>query len=180
MFLIGFYQHLYCLMSGKEGVDAKSTNGANLSLTPDTYYKLGEGNYAGAQLALMFNSNYNFAPYSGKIRTAYNDSGGVIFGDGTVAPALSDTKLSGNIITGIVGTANLTQKIDATGFTFTADITVTNNNNAPVTISEMGRLVARSSTHTVLIERTLLEKPLTIEAGGTGKIMYESRFDFPV
>lgn len=107
---------------------------------------------------------------------------GVMFGDGTAEVSKDDYKLSGNIIKTITASAkdqsthNDGQVIKSTLYT------ITNTGDNPITISEIGYFgyVGYDNTYVcTLVERTLLETPLTIQAGGIGQVEYTIRMNYP-
>lgn len=122
------------------------------------------------------------------LSTSYS-SVGVIFGDGTTPPTHTDYCLSGDVVTGIV--ASSTRK--ATGTDDAAEntvlFTITNNNAKAVTIGEVGYVGyinfytgptgSGTNSDRLLLERTLLESPITIEPGGVGQVTYTLRMNYP-
>ncbi len=104
-----------------------------------------------------------------------------ILGDGDAQPALTDYKLSGELITDVVATVAYNHAND--GSSYSALITLTNNNDTAITIREIGIICAGYYAANMykgfLCERSLLETPLTIEAGGVGQITYTIHMPFP-
>ncbi len=102
----------------------------------------------------------------------------VVFGDGTAAPDYNDYCLSGNQLTGLGVTQNVTRTCENGQVCQQAVYTVTNNNSTAVTIGEIGvkvyiTYVGGSSTGMeMFIERTALETPVRLEAGNTAQITY--------
>lgn len=126
-----------------------------------------------------------------KAVTQYNryDNGtsgftGVAFGDGTTEPTEDDTWLSGNQHTSITSsntTVEVTESEEGDERCVTAVYTINNNTGADITIGEVGlfsycTILGPSGSYnayiSVLIERSLLENPITIPAGGVGKVTY--------
>ena len=112
------------------------------------------------------------------------DGDRVEFGDGDTPPTLNDYKLSGNTITGC--TVSFTKTVDnqdENGFTVTAIHTITNGNSSEITIREVGRYshaqYASGSYGNYLIDRTVLDTPVTIPAGGIGQVEYTITFKYP-
>ena len=102
-------------------------------------------------------------------------NGGVVIGNGTAEPTAEDYSLSGSIITGYSYIANYNRNITDDGVSVTATYTITNNNEEAITVSEIGLLAAYDNNayvNKVLLERSLLETPITIEPGGVGKVTY--------
>lgn len=113
---------------------------------------------------------------------------GVAFGSGTVAPTVEDNTLSGTQHTWI-NTSNTTLEFsygeDGDDIVLTCVYTINNNSGADATIGEVGLFSyaygkpgASSSSKgyvPTLIERTLLDVPITIPADGVGKVTYTIR-----
>ena len=132
------------------------------------------------------------------ILTKYN-TGGVIFGDGTTPPTPDDYALSGNIVTGINGSRTRQGSIDELGHNNIFTFTLTNTNSTDVTIREVGFLYgtslesrylssdsSTSLTQTtlnvsmpLLVNRIVLDEPITISAGGVGQVTVNLRFNYP-
>ena len=118
--------------------------------------------------ALMKKDNFTYA-------FGTSSSGGVSFGTGTAAGTEDDYTITQKVMnsgTGLAVTMNVVQD----GSTYTGTYTITNSGSAAVTIAEVGLFgtcpYASSSSYLYLIDRTLLEEPLTIPAGGVGKVVY--------
>lgn len=112
-----------------------------------------------------------------KVRTSYASSyGGVIFGDGDTPVKYADNKLSGNVISTITASANITKENSEDAIGVTGLYTITNTGSESITIKEVGLLVnsrgTASEENAVLIERTILDEPVTIPAGGVGQVTY--------
>jgi hypothetical protein len=118
------------------------------------------------------------------VQKAYNGNGGVVFGTGTTPPTIDDYKLSGDLITTINCTVSVEKGFDDTGAVINAWYAVTNTGSEKITIGEIGLMCSLYSTSSTaddkgFIERTVLDKPITIEPGGIGYIAYPIRFDLP-
>lgn len=172
MFLSNYYKCLAMLMrdeTGASGVTIKSTNGTSCNL----YTKAGT-----SVISYPLQVGYIMGMFS-----TSNSSMGIILGDGTTAPTLSDYKLSGNMLTSATATVGDSVTIDDNGITRTAVLTVNNTGTTDFVVSEVG-LIGRynygsSYADFFLWERSLLDKPVTIPAGGAGQITYSIRFNFP-
>ena len=105
----------------------------------------------------------------GSLGTSATNSG-FVFGNGAVEPTIDDYCLSGEFIK-LSGTL---QRIVAT---------LTNRKDTDVTISEVGYqdyvYVNSSGSKCCLLERTLLDNPITIPAGGVGQVTYTVRMSLP-
>lgn len=118
-----------------------------------------------------------------RMRTGYS-SGGVILGTGNTPPTIDDCKLSGDLITGYIYSVTVAHDIDEYGATSTALYTITNTSSKTITIGEIGLMAVLSSgganaQSQALVERTVLDVPLTIEPGGVGQLTYTIRFNYP-
>lgn len=116
---------------------------------------------------------------------------GVIFGTGNDAVTPNDYKLSGDVIT--LATSQIIATEVSNVFTdeyreMTIDFTISNNTSADITIGEVaicsrytwGNAPTMGTYFPYLIERTPLEKPLTIASGANGKITYVVRVYYPI
>ena len=107
------------------------------------------------------------------------------FGDGNVTPTADDYNLSGNVITNLSFTTTMSYTQEDDGVRMTAVYRITNNNSTPVTISEVGLFgkgftsLTGSGGDEILLERSLLDYPVTIEAGGFGDVTYEVKAYYP-
>ena len=118
-------------------------------------------------------------------KPSYTSGGGelafVVLGTGNEPPALSDYKLSGDIVTGFGSNVSFSGENagDETYSQGTAVMTITNNNETDITIGEVGIVYQTGSSYSVLFERTVLESPITIPAGGVGQVTYTIRMNYP-
>lgn len=135
---------------------------------------------------LTFGYSYNYAPYMGRLSRIYATSvGGVLLGDGNTEPSLDDYRLSGNIISTVsAATVTPTVTISDGSVIISATYSITNTGTEDITISEiglMGKTTTSSSYETTsyLVERTVLDSPVTIPAGGVGQVTYAIRMNYP-
>lgn len=147
--------------------------------------------------------NYTFDSYLRSVRTFdvsenyINNSSnslfegyGTFFGSGNTAPTIDDYKLSGSVIQNITYSYVLNNSFNEDGSAGEASVTytITNNNESEITIGEIGLFCeARWSTgynkrthFFFMLERTALETPITIPAGGVGQVTYTIRMNYPV
>ena len=160
----------------------------------ENYYAVFKGQ-TGADMTLRYNSSYgeSYAATLGfalspTISTSNNTSG-IQFGTGTTPPTFDDYKLSGSIIAGLTGTLTKDCVNDEDGnFVITISATLTNTNSTDVTIGEIGysrSFTGRGTTGNsnayayILIDRTVLDTPVTIPAGGIGQVTYTIRMNYP-
>ena len=117
------------------------------------------------------------------------NANGISLGTGTSAPSVADYALESQITSGI--SANITQScgLDDLGNPYQAfDITISNSSGAAVTIAEIGyrqNLYAATtfggtgSNRACLLDRTLLDDPVTIADGGIGVVRYTLKTILP-
>ena len=107
--------------------------------------------------------------------TTSKKNGGVAFGNGTSVPSMDDYTLSGSLVTAFTASALMSK----TGNTITVTYTLTAE--ADITISEIGlfSLYYSGDRYPFLVERTLLDAPVTIPAGGVGQVVYTITYNDP-
>lgn len=105
-----------------------------------------------------------------------NASSGIVFGTGSTSPTIDDYKLESIITGGLTGTF----KYSINNSTGIIKIILTNTSDNNITISEMGwqftnycSYSSSSSSGIALMDRTVLDTPVTIEAGGVGVVEYK-------
>lgn len=130
---------------------------------------------------LGYPSDNYFAPAMKKVRTAISTYGGVIFGSGTIPPTIDDYNLSGSLLTTITASVNYNFTTDDSGVCYEAVYTITNTGASEITIGEIGLLAGGDSAPNkkFLVERTVLDNPVTIPAGGIGQVTYTIRMNYP-
>lgn len=170
MFVKNWYKQLACAVGGSaDKYDFKySHNGSAGSFNYGLFYAL--------------NSNANTRnPYIGKLITTYSGYGGVIFGDGNIPVTIDDYCLSGNIITTLSGNGTVTWTASDTELVGESTFLLTNTGTSEVTIRECGLFGGANNNngYTRMLDRTVLDTPVTIPAGGVGQIVYTVRIVFP-
>lgn len=143
--------------------------------------------YVWAQGLCLATATTPGSPTLNLCQTSYTSLGGVVFGTGTTAPALDDYCLSGDLITTFAYTvASFTVDADDTGVTITALYTLTNTGDDAFTIGEVGLIAStydnsnyKSANYKCLLERTVLDTPVTIAAGGVGQVTYTLKMNYP-
>lgn len=127
-------------------------------------------------------NNYSWPAYQTQT-PIFGSNAGIIVGSGNTPTALSDYKLDNQITAGLNGAATVSTGIDTSGNIYlNFDIVFTNTSNADITIREIGwygviycTTSAGWTTATgkiVLVDRTVLETPVTIAAGDNETIRY--------
>ena len=111
-----------------------------------------------------------------------NSSNGVGFGTGTTPASASDYKLESFLTHQKISVANPSQvsfnKFD-TYEEYTVTFGVTNITAEAITISEVGLMATLdSSAGCNLVDRTVLDVPVTIPAGQSKQITYTIRFNY--
>lgn len=116
---------------------------------------------------------------------------GVVFGTGNRTPGIDDYTLSGDLIEGLTS-SNVTKVLTVTEddgrCSVVAEYTISNTTGADITIGEIGlacNVSYKSGSNatrysTYLLERTALEAPVTIPAGGIGRVTYTITMPDPV
>ena len=121
---------------------------------------------------------------------------GVIFGTGSTPPTIDDYTLSGDVVTGFECTTTSKVEVndDYTCASRNTVYTIVNGNDTDITIGEIGIFlenVWQSRTTTgisptpyhhgfYMVERSVLEQPITIAPGGVGQITYTIQMNYPV
>lgn len=100
---------------------------------------------------------------------------GIAFGSGTTPPTIDDYKMESLISSGI-SFSFVKEYGNPCKFT----ITVTNISDDAISIAELGMFTLINNSNTFLADRTVLDTPVTIPAGGIGKIEYEIKLNLPI
>ena len=117
-----------------------------------------------------------------------NAMNNVVFGSGNEPATSNDYTMA--FITGLTATLVKSVASDDNGASSTGVFTITNSNSNEVTISEVGifsKLYTRGTADATgasysgpfLLERTVLDTPVTIPAGGIGQVTYTIRMNYP-
>ena len=106
---------------------------------------------------------------------------GICLGAGTTPPSIDDYKLEKMITSGLSCVLATTMDADK-DVVYT--ITATNITDADIVVGEVGIIVkgyrtASNNPVIVLAERTVLDSPITIAAGGVGVIIYTLKQHIP-
>lgn len=112
--------------------------------------------------------------------SSYTGGAGVIFGTGDTPPTIDDTRLSGDIVSGFTSSYSQETGVDDEGAYVRTMYTITNTGSEAKTIKEVGLLATVASSTYALIERTVLDEPVTLAAtNGVGQITYTIHYDAP-
>ena len=138
--------------------------------------------WSGSTNAVSYASSNSIVPFEA-LKTWANtaSSYGVSFGTGTTPAAASDYCLES-----ILGSTQISVSVPSAvsysrGDTFdeySVSFGVTNITDEAITISEVGLIATPSSSNYVLVDRTLLDVPVTIPAHETKHIAYTIRFNY--
>lgn len=121
-------------------------------------------------------STLQLGSFMRSVSATYNS--GTVFGDGDTPVKSDDYCLSGNVITGITGSAVRANEDDEDSSTVSVVYTIANNNTDEVVIKEVAVCINYQG-YNFLMERTVLDSPITIPAGGVGQVTYSIRFNYP-
>lgn len=182
MFTKNWYKALTAEMYNKynnNDVLGKNTRGSDAYFTSSSSSG-GVYDYTSLTLACGSSqiSSNNYSPLMSNVRTAYG-YGGVVFGTGDTAPTFDDYKLSGDLVTTMSASASVVVTKDDDGYTYVATYTIANTGSADITIKEVGLILYGRANSSFLIERTVLDSPLTISVGGVGQLVYTIRMNYP-
>lgn len=111
---------------------------------------------------------------------------GVYFGSGTTPPTKEDYTLEAPIVSGLsVDSGSVVEKDEGAGrYSISRSYILTNTSDANITVSEIGYVAslavgASSRYYQVLMERSLLPSPVTIQPGEAKLITYKFNFNQP-
>ena len=130
--------------------------------------------------------SYAYTGFDVNYITSSGLSSGVLFGDGDTPVTVDDYNIKGNRITNLTVSSNsVVNYSDSNKATMTVNYTVTNNNATDVTIKEiaMFKMTQKSGSNNtafyLMLDRTVLDSPVTIEAGGIGQVTYTIDMNYP-
>lgn len=110
------------------------------------------------------------------------NNSGILLGKGTTKATIDDVRLDSQITTGL--SVSVSTSVDD-NYDRVLSLLVTNNSSEPITIGEIGMqgwvYTGNNTTSSAycLVERTVLDNPVTIPAGGIGQVTYTIRFNYP-
>ncbi len=155
---------------------------ANTYTTPSMTYKLQD---------LMKNIGTLYGG-TGEYYGTNPNKAGVIFGTGNTPPTKEDHCFSGSALTALKA-ANIIvfvkTETDEEGVHIRGSYTISNTTAAEITVGEVGLMECcswrRPSTNSnnqggVLLERTVLDTPITIPAGGVGVVQYTINLGYTI
>ena len=178
MLLRNYYKAVALFMEG-------SSSSTKIMFKSYGGYDLAPGNYdLGIRYLTPTKGSASAIASMGSIKTTLmSSSAGIIIGTGDTPPTFDDYCLAGNMITAISSSVATSFDCDDSGATITALCTITNSDNNAFTIREVGLYgKAKGNNYdsdAVLVERTVLDSPLTIEAGSVGQLTYTIKLNYP-
>lgn len=129
---------------------------------------------------------YAFPRYamSKGVKTSTANNEGVMFGDGNTPATINDTALAGNLITTISVSVSFAETVDDMGCAVNGTFVVTNTGSNEITIREAVMYLrcpynSSGGSFPCVIDRTVLDTPVTIPAGGIGQVTYTIRMNYP-
>lgn len=154
--------------------------------TPSQKYN---GNYQSAQSYVSWINAMKYAKFDCDVSAPIEQTSSsrpfdcrTFFGSGTTTPTIDDYRLEGAIAMNCTEShvVETSYAEDGTSATRKITYTITNNNDEPITIGEIGIFVCacwctgyyKYTSYPYLYERTVLESPITIPAGGVGQVTY--------
>lgn len=153
-------------------------NSLNWALYQSSNSQLKPNTFKSALMAAICNgTNVYHNVYS----ATYADIAGcVILGDGDTAPTVNDVALSGNLITDFSATTSINVN-DSDGIVLTAQYDITNTGASAFTVKEIaltrcGITTSLVSGNYIMLERTVLSAPVTIQPSETKSIIYRIKF----
>lgn len=169
-----YYRYLAYLFSNNSAIKVKNYFGNDISTSSRHVDTVGWG----------IDTEGSWGASMGYIRNTLTSNPGVILGDGDTPPTSDDYKLAGNLVSGFTYSKTLKQVASDTAVTVKAVYTITNTNSTAITIKEIGLIGApttspSASTSKTLFDRTVLDTPVTIPAGGVGQVEYTITFNLP-
>ena len=167
-----FYKMLAAMMTNLQDFTATSFDGSTVTMN--------EYNWE---------TRFEWNTLLSKLQTSANSSNGVVLGDGDTPPTFEDYTLAGTLISNFVFTASINRlNIDNSGTTIKALYTITNNNSVEITIKELCLIVNATqfssgsgvyAENKIVLDRTVLDTPVTIPAGGIGQVEYTITYSLP-
>lgn len=178
MLLKNFYKAVSACM---EGVGT-STNVAYKSIYGSDVYSGFYKNGVNCLTPTMTGDSYT-ASMRRIATTAGTSLSGILLGTGDTPPTIDDHRLAGDIITTIASSVAVSFEMEEDGASLTSLCTITNSGSESITIREVGLFGkakgGNSESDAVLVERTVLDAPLTIEPGSVGQLTYIIKLNYP-
>lgn len=176
MLLRNYYKAVSFCMGGNAATDINLVNYSGGNTKPTTYVD-------GVKYLTPTKNVDSFYASLSRMSTTTGDSyPGIIIGTGNTPPTLDDYWLDGDMITSFASSVVTTFESDDNSSAVTALCTITNSGSKAFTIREVGlygKPRGSVSSEPVLVERTVLDVPLTIEPGSVGQLTYTIKLNYP-
>lgn len=134
-----------------------------------------------AQSSVFVPSDYK-PPFAAMNKHVVNtNDAGVSFGIGTTPANTTDYKLENSLPSTQISVSVPSAVSYSRGTTYeeySVTFGVTNKTTASITISEIGLIASPQTAYPVLVDRTVLDTPVTIPAGQSKQITYTIRFNY--
>lgn len=140
--------------------------------------------------AVRLSASTSFAPFDNWTLRLNVTQSGFVVGTGTTPATVNDYKLESQITSGLSSSGSTAfYRFDDAGFERVMSCVITNTSSEAITISEVGKVASinyfKTETATTttsgatLIERNVLDTPVTIPAGEHKTITYTIRMNYP-
>lgn len=170
MFTKTFKEMPHHMITG-DSFQLKTVNGSTYTISIPETIDNGYQSYF-TQYALRIPGMMKGTLYSESL--SYSSTGGVCFGTGTAAPTEDDYTITQKVLNSSVATVAVV--VEQNGSTITGTYTIINISTSAFTITEVGMfgncMYNKNRSYCYLVDRTLLEEPLTINPSESGKIVY--------
>lgn len=186
MFTKNYYAALataFVRSDGASGANAVDINGNNRTLVKncngdDTSYKYNSVVFAATLSREVYTSYVTEKDLTATIQDPYWRYN-VYFGKGKTPATVNDYKLESIITSGL----SINEMSESSSFadnvvTKTAKYTLSNTSASEITIGEIG-FIKYINDRYYLLERTVLDEPITIPSGGAGTVNYEIKIQVP-
>lgn len=137
-----------------------------------------------ARQTYTVDSNIGAGGLRAGVSSSFSQSSFVHFGEGTTPATLDDYKLESRITSGItVSEQSVISSLVDNVVTRKANYILKNTSSSDITIGEIGIyrpiFYGTGSTTYFLLERTVLDEPITIPSSGTGTVNYTIEIQVP-
>lgn len=159
------------------------------------YYKMvAAHNLGGGSALLVGPSGTNVSCYNNdgmninmakaaSTKTGYTDN--IRIGSGTTPATFNDYNLESHITSGFSASySQISKTFTEEGAVWSVIHTITNTSSSPLTVGEIGcfagiKTTSSGSYNAVMIDRTVLDTPVTIPVNGVAQITYTITFTYP-
>lgn len=193
MFTKNYYAALgtaFMESTGTSGMNAVDYNGNNRTLYNYTQRKASNDNNECPAFAMTLSkevysgNNISADGLSASVSSSLAQNAFVYFGKGTTPATLDDYKLESRITSGMtINEQSIISSLVDNVVTKKASYILKNTSSSDITIGEIGIyrpiFYGTGSVTYFLLERTVLDEPITIPSGGTGTVTYTIKIQVP-